>query len=218
MGSLLQDSELDEEQADVLRYMMMSAEKAMNLVRDFQLNYSHIPKEEFSSEEHSFPQVQNRLQKIQVQKTQSQKTQSQKTQSQKTQSQKTQSQKTQSQKGLSILVAEDDEVSRLYLTTLLRRENWDIDEAANGREAVDLFRQGDYDLILMDISMPGLDGVQAAKTIRETNSAIPILAITAHGEGELQEEFRQAGMNDVLRKPIHDDFLIGKIRSIYPEV
>lgn len=187
MGSLLQDSELDEEQADILRYMMMSAEKAMDQVRDLQLNYSHIPKEDSSvPEKKAFAPVPA-------------------------------ARKKNKSHALSILVAEDDEVSRLYLTTLLRRENWRIDEASDGREALDLFRQGEYNLILMDVSMPGVDGIQAARTIRETDSEVPILAITAHGEGELQEEFRQAGMNDVLRKPIHDDYLIGKIKSIYPE-
>jgi CheY-like chemotaxis protein len=187
MGSLLQDSELDEDQADILRYMMMSADKAMGQVRDLQLNYSHIPKEDSPASEKSafaaepIPRKKNKS------------------------------------GPLSILVAEDDEVSRLYLTTLLRRENWNIDEASDGREALDLFNQGDYNLILMDVSMPGVDGIQAARTIRETDAEVPILAITAHGEGELQEEFRQAGMSDVLRKPIHDEYLIGKIKSIYPE-
>ena len=186
MGSLLQDSGLDEEQADILRYMILSAEKAMTQVRDLQLNYSHTPKDESPvSEKSSFAAEPMPRKKVKP-------------------------------GCLSILVAEDDEVSRLYLTTLLCRENWSIDEAADGREALDLFKQGDYNLILMDVSMPGLDGIQAARTIREIDSDVPILAITAHGEGELQEEFRQAGMNDVLRKPIHDDYLIGKIRSLYP--
>ncbi len=188
MGSLLQDSGLSEEQADILRYMMMSAEKAVNQVRDLQVNYTHIPRDDPSvSEQSSFAAEPMPPRKL-------------------------------GQGELSILVAEDDEVSRLYLTTLLRREKWNIDEAADGREALDLFRQGSYNLILMDVSMPGLDGIQAARRIRETDADVPILAITAHGEGELQEEFRQAGMNDVLRKPIHDDYLIAKIKSLYPEV
>jgi len=175
MGSLLRETDLTEEQADILKYMLLSADKTLTLINEFQNDCKSAPaidrpETSLSSEESAPP--------------------------------------------LSVLVAEDDEVSRYYLTTLLRREHWMIDEASDGQEALDLFEQNVYQVILMDVSMPGVDGIQAAQKIREKDPQIPILAITAHGEGELQEEFRMAGMTDVLRKPIHDEFLIGKIRSL----
>jgi len=176
MGSLLRDTGLNEEQADLLKYMLLSADKTLALINEFQNNFKSAPlsEEPGPSRPAELPEGTS----------------------------------------LSVLVAEDDEVSRLYLTTLLRREHWKIDEASDGMEALELFEQNEYQVVLMDVSMPGVDGIQAARKIRQKNPKVPILAITAHGEGELQEEFRQAGMTDVLRKPIHDEYLIGKIKTL----
>jgi len=176
MGSLLKDTDLNEEQADLLKYMLLSADKTLTLINEFQNKYRSTP-----LDDQPLPAVPAAESPGEP---------------------------------LSVLVAEDDEVSRLYLTTLLKREHWKIDEASDGKEALELFEQNEYQVILMDVSMPGVDGIHAARKIREKNPLVPILAITAHGEGELQEEFRMAGMTDVLRKPIHDEFLIGKIKSL----
>ena len=176
MGSLLKDTDLTKEQTELLQYMLMSAEKTLNLVNEQQKSLKSSLTGSVNPSENTPPDGAGET--------------------------------------LSILVAEDDDVSRLYLTTLLKRENWRIDEAADGLEALELFEQNSYHVILMDVSMPGVDGIQAAQKIRERDSEIPILAITAHGEQELQNEFRRAGMTDVLLKPIHDEYLIRTIKSL----
>lgn len=184
MGSLLEETELTDEQVDLLKYMLLSAEKTLTLINEFQ-------KKKVSDDNPIENPVQvsenNNILENDVPT---------------------------ANKTFSILIAEDDSVSRLYLTTLLKKQNWHIDEACDGLEALDLFEKNSYQLILMDVSMPGIDGIQAAQKIRSKNKDIPILAITAHGEGELQEDFIKAGMSDVLRKPIHDEFLLSKIKSL----
>jgi CheY-like chemotaxis protein len=182
MGSLLKDTDLTDEQADLLKYMLLSAEKTLSLLNEQQkkikTSKQGIPSHASSPELTSFPDGSS------------------------------------AGRPLSILVAEDDEVSRLYLTTLLKREHWQIDEAANGVEALEFFTQKDYQVILMDVSMPLMDGIQLVQKISEDNSDIPVLAITAHGEVDLQEELLQAGMTEVLLKPIHDEYLLGRIKSL----
>ncbi|QEN06690.1 response regulator [Oceanispirochaeta crateris] len=182
MGSLLKDTDLTNEQADLLKYMLLSAEKTLSLLNEQQkkikTSKQDIPSHVSSPELTSFPDGSS------------------------------------AGRPLSILVAEDDEVNRLYLTTLLKREHWQIDEAANGVEALEFFTQKDYQVILMDVSMPLMDGIQLVQKIREDNSDIPVLAITAHGEVDLQEELLQAGMTEVLLKPIHDEYLLGRIKSL----
>ena len=183
MGSLLKETELTDEQTDLLKYMLLSAEKTLTLIDEFQnktVNNDSSSGSSSVNEEIAAP-VNSTIEQ---------------------------------HKAFSVLVAEDDYVSRLYLTTLLRRQNWHIDEACDGLEALELFEKNSYQLILMDVSMPGVDGIQAAQEIRSKNKDIPILAITAHGESELQEDFIQAGMSGVLRKPIHDEFLLSKIKSL----
>lgn len=183
MGSLLEETELTDEQTDILKYMLLSAEKTLTLINEFQnKTVNNDASRGSSSVNEDITAPANTA--------------------------------IEQNKAFSVLVAEDDYVSRLYLTTLLRRQNWHIDEACDGLEALELFEKNNYQLILMDVSMPGIDGIQAAQKIRSKNKDIPILAITAHGESELQEDFIQAGMSDVLRKPIHDEFLLSKIRSL----
>jgi CheY-like chemotaxis protein len=111
-----------------------------------------------------------------------------------------------------ILVAEDEGVNRLYMRTFLEREGWDIDEAANGVEAVSLARKNKYDLILMDISMPRMDGLEASALIRETQPFVPIIAITAHAYEEDRQRILDAGLNDIVLKPIDENGLKRRLR------
>lgn len=111
-----------------------------------------------------------------------------------------------------ILVAEDEGVNRLYMRTFLEREGWDIDEAANGVEAVSLARRHQYDLILMDISMPRMDGLEASARIREIQPFVPIIAITAHAYEEDRKRILEAGLNDIVLKPIDENRLKRRLR------
>ncbi|WP_370334587.1 ATP-binding protein [Parvularcula marina] len=106
-----------------------------------------------------------------------------------------------------VLVAEDNEVNRLVLDTLVDKNRFDVTFAHNGQEAVDLFKAGDFTAVLMDISMPVLDGMEAMQEIRAYQSAkaldpTPIIALTAHALAGDRERLLSAGMDDYLSKPL----------------
>jgi CheY-like chemotaxis protein len=119
---------------------------------------------------------------------------------------------------LSILVAEDNDVSRLLVGRLLAGQGHTVTEARTGLEAVTLYERGTFDLILMDIQMPDMDGFEATAEIREREDAtgdhIPIIALTAHAIKGDRERCLEAGMDDYLSKPIQPVELVAAIRSI----
>ncbi len=106
-----------------------------------------------------------------------------------------------------ILVAEDNEVNRLVLNSMIMSDARIIDFATNGREAYELFQNASYDLVLMDISMPDMDGVEATKAIRAYEASrqlppTPIVCLTAHAMSEDRARFLAEGMTDYLAKPV----------------
>jgi len=106
---------------------------------------------------------------------------------------------------LRVLVVEDNSINRLVVREMLAHDGHTVEEAHDGEEGVAMAQRGSYDLILMDISMPVLDGVEATRMIRaaeEPGRHVPIVALTAHAlPGEI-ERFREARLDDVLIKPI----------------
>jgi PAS domain S-box-containing protein len=117
---------------------------------------------------------------------------------------------------LSILVAEDNEVSRLLVGRLLAKQGHTVTEARTGTEALALYRQAAFDLILMDIQMPDMDGFEATAEIRQragkTGERVPIIALTAHAIKGDRERCLDAGMDDYISKPIRADELRAAIR------
>ncbi len=109
------------------------------------------------------------------------------------------------------LVVEDHRINREMLVEFLRRMDIAADSAADGRQAVNLVRQNDYDVVLMDIQMPNMDGLAACRAIRNLDRPgiknLPILAMTARALRENREQSLAAGMNDHLIKPIKRDDL-----------
>ena len=104
-------------------------------------------------------------------------------------------------KRLRILIAEDTDSNYILLSSLLKK-SYEIIRALNGKEAVEKFETQSPDLILMDIKMPVMDGLQATRLIRKTDPHIPIIALTAFAfESDKQQSFR-AGCNDYLTKPL----------------
>jgi CheY-like chemotaxis protein len=107
---------------------------------------------------------------------------------------------------LRVLVAEDYAPSRRLLSVFLRKAGHAVDEASDGDEAVERARASRYDLILMDVQMPSVDGCQAASAIRalpdEERARVPILALTAYALPEAQGRCLRAGMDGVLSKPV----------------
>jgi signal transduction histidine kinase/CheY-like chemotaxis protein len=111
--------------------------------------------------------------------------------------------------GKRILIAEDETINRLFLSVLLKKAGHRVYEAVNGRQAVELAEKERPDLILMDISMPVMDGIEAASTILDIPelSAIPIIAVTAYDSEEYRGRCREAGMKGFISKPVHTDQL-----------
>ncbi|MCX6076958.1 MAG: ATP-binding protein [Campylobacterales bacterium] len=105
-------------------------------------------------------------------------------------------------KGSKILLCEDNATNQEIITGLLQNSGIVIDIADNGKEAVDKFKSDKYDLILMDLQMPIIDGYEATKLIREYNKNIPIIALTANAMREDVEKTTMHGMNEHLNKPI----------------
>lgn len=105
-----------------------------------------------------------------------------------------------------VLIAEDEPANFLYLNALLKGYNCDVIHATDGQTAVDIYsRNGNIDLILMDIKMPKLNGLDATRMIRESGSDIPIIAQTAHAMKEDKQRILDSGCNDYITKPIDKD-------------
>jgi len=118
------------------------------------------------------------------------------------------------QKPFSILLVEDYEMNQMVATNLLKREfeNVCIDIAENGLIAIEKVKQNKYDLILMDINMPILNGIEATKKIRmELSCTTPILALSAHDFPQQIQQCFSSGMNDFIAKPINIQILKQKI-------
>ncbi|CAA0086968.1 Signal transduction histidine-protein kinase BarA [Zhongshania aliphaticivorans] len=110
-----------------------------------------------------------------------------------------------------ILLAEDNSANQLVAKTMLNRAGYELDIVSNGEEAVFAVKNGKYGLVLMDLRMPILDGLQATQIIRESDLAsanIPIIAMTANAFDSDRERCKEAGMNDFLAKPVNRDELL----------
>ncbi|WP_176637690.1 ATP-binding protein [Desulfolutivibrio sulfoxidireducens] len=120
---------------------------------------------------------------------------------------------------LRVLFAEDDTVSLTTGKRLLEKAGYSVTPAKDGQEAVQLLTGNDFDVILMDIQMPAMDGLEATKAIREAKnlgmkSRIPIIAMTAYAMTGDKEKFLAAGMNDYVAKPVHNVALVEAIERV----
>ena len=119
-----------------------------------------------------------------------------------------------------ILLAEDNEINILLVRTLLEGEGYHLDCALDGIEAVAAARLRAYDLILMDVQMPRMDGLEATRAIRALGgsaTATPIIAMTANAMARDMDACTQAGMNDYVSKPIDPDAFLRTIKRVLSE-
>lgn len=126
-----------------------------------------------------------------------------------------------SKKSLDILVAEDNLVNQRLTAGLLQGAGHRVTIASNGRAALDMIGQQDYDLVFMDIQMPEMDGYEAVRIIREQESGterhITVIALTAHAMKGDRERCIEAGMDDYLPKPLRKRELFEVIEKYFPD-
>ena len=117
---------------------------------------------------------------------------------------------------MKILLVEDNELNRDMLSRRLERRGYEVVVALEGQQAVDLAASAAPDLILMDMSLPVMDGWEAARRIRDGNGTarIPIIALTAHAMAGDRERALAAGCDDYDTKPIDLPRLLGKIEAL----
>jgi len=111
-------------------------------------------------------------------------------------------------KKLKILLAEDNKTNILLATTILKKLGHIVSVAENGMEAIDFIKKNNFDVILMDVEMPGMDGIEATEKIRRGDCCsdkknIPIIAMTAHAVSDVRQKAMDVGMNAYITKPIN---------------
>jgi signal transduction histidine kinase/ActR/RegA family two-component response regulator len=120
-----------------------------------------------------------------------------------------------------ILVVDDSAVNRLVAQKILKRWKLDVDVAEDGVEALEKIERNDYDLVLMDIHMPVMDGLEAVKAIRSRTESkyqlLPIIALTGSIVANEDATIKDAGMNDYVLKPFDPPFLYSKIKALLPK-
>ncbi len=121
-------------------------------------------------------------------------------------------------KTLKVLIADDDEYNRKLLHVILRKWNADVKEAKNGKEVLEEMIKNQYDILLMDIRMPEMSGLEAAEKIRQLKNNLsaetPIIALTAVTTEEKKRKCKEVGINDFLSKPFKEEELYRKIVNL----
>jgi CheY-like chemotaxis protein len=115
-----------------------------------------------------------------------------------------------------VLIVEDNEMNRDMLTRRLLRKGFDVVHAANGREGIEAAAREHPDVILMDLSLPEIDGLEAARQLKahEDTRGIPIIALTAHAMANDRLRAFEAGCDEYETKPVDLDRLLGKLHAV----
>ena len=117
---------------------------------------------------------------------------------------------------LRILVVDDNEDLLKTLSLVLKRSGFDVEMATDGYLAVDRYMQGDYNITLMDVDMPGLNGIEALRLIREQDPAASVILMTGHSDDDLIKLAIDEGAHCVLFKPMHIDKILNTIKAAVP--
>ena len=117
-----------------------------------------------------------------------------------------------------VLIAEDSSVIQNLTKRILQVQNYQIFSAKNGLKVLDMLEKEDFDIILMDINMPQMDGMECARKIRALGDAkksqVPIVAITGNAQNYSMEDFNNAGINEYLQKPLNFDKLVDMVNEL----
>lgn len=119
---------------------------------------------------------------------------------------------------IKVLIAEDSSVILNLTKKILEFQNCEIHSAKNGQMTIEMVEKDDFHVILMDINMPGMDGMECTKLIRQManpkKANTPIIAITGNAKNYTLEEFKANGFTDFLQKPLNFDILVEKVKSL----
>lgn len=118
-------------------------------------------------------------------------------------------------KSKNILIADDEEFNRLLLKSILKKHGPEIYEVANGNAAIEIVKKHNIDIVLMDIRMPEINGIEATELIRKFNNEVPIIGATAVASEEKIAKCLHAGMNSVIFKPYTEKELSEKLYDIF---
>ena len=115
-----------------------------------------------------------------------------------------------------ILLVEDNEMNRDMLSRRLERKGFTVSIAVDGRQGIDMSRAGTFDLVLMDMSLPEIDGWETTRLMRAApeTATVPIIALTAHAMAGDRDRALAAGCNDYDTKPVDLERLLGKMRAL----
>ncbi len=114
-----------------------------------------------------------------------------------------------------ILIVEDNKINQMITRKILEGKNFDCDIANNGIEALGKIKENQYDLVLMDIHMPGMDGKQCTREVRKFDRELPIIALTAVTLDESEKEFYEIGFDDIIPKPFKMNEFFEKIQKAF---
>ena len=118
----------------------------------------------------------------------------------------------------SVLIAEDSSVIQNLARKILEFQHYEITAVKNGEQVLHLLEKENFDIILLDINMPVLDGMETARRIRaladEAKSKTPIVAITGNAKNYTDEDFKEAGFDDALMKPLNFDRLVEVVAQL----
>ncbi|MBN8431070.1 response regulator transcription factor [Microbulbifer salipaludis] len=112
------------------------------------------------------------------------------------------------------LLVEDEHALREQLATSLRKAGYTVDEAPDGEEALYLGREFPYDVAVMDLGLPKVDGIQVIETLRKESRHFPILILTARGHWQERVRGLEAGGDDYLTKPFHTEELLARLNAL----
>ncbi len=113
-----------------------------------------------------------------------------------------------------ILVADDDKHTRMLLRAVLESENYTVSTAENGEQALELLDREHIDLVVLDVMMPGMDGYEFTRIVRQTDSTLPILMVTAKHLPADEKKGFLVGTDDYITKPIDEEKLLLRIKAL----
>ena len=117
-----------------------------------------------------------------------------------------------------VLIAEDSSVIQNLAKKILEFQNFEITAVKNGEQVMQLLDKEDFDILLLDINMPIMDGMECVKAIRElkdkNKATLPVVAITGNAKNYSETDFKEAGFNDALMKPLNFDKLVNIVKGL----